>query len=95
MRIQGREAVFVPTASGIGIAVCGESGYHPLDLGGPIPYDKAVDLADRKNKEAHIDPELVEAIHVGSMFGWHVPGAMYKGEFQRNGQYKNPNAVTA
>lgn len=79
MKYNGREAVFVPTSSGIGIAVAGESGYYPVDLGGPIRYDKAVALAEEKNKALGIDPELVEAIHVGSMMGWHVPAARYKG----------------
>lgn len=79
MKMNGREAVFVALSSGIGIAVAGESGYYPVDLGGPISYDKAVLLADQKNKALGIDPELVEAIHAGSMFGWHVPGARYKG----------------
>lgn len=75
-KINGKLAVAVPTTEGIGWAVAGERGYYPSELKCER-WDKAQELADRLNKD--IDPALVEAIHVGSMFGFHVPGAKYKG----------------
>lgn len=47
------------------IIVRGERGYHPF------PGRDA----DRFNARRNITPEMVEAMLVGSMFGWDVPGA--------------------
>ncbi len=52
----------------------GEDGYHKCDLS---TNDEAANraLADKFNAALGVSPEQEEAMYIGSMFGWHVPGA--------------------
>ncbi len=49
----------------------GESGYYPYFDG----IYKGEDYAKRRNDEFGITPAQVDAMVIGSMFGWDVPGA--------------------
>ena len=44
----------------------GEYGYHPIHT---------TATADELNERRGVTPAMREAMLVGSMFGWHVPGA--------------------
>lgn len=52
----------------------GESGYYPSDWN---TNDKArnAQIADDANESLGVTPEQRQAMEVGSMFGWNVPGA--------------------
>jgi hypothetical protein len=80
MKINGKLACYVPVVGGIGIAVAGESGYNKTDLGQNMPWNVSEKKAKELNQAQGIDPLLVEALHAGSMFGWNVKGALYKGQ---------------
>lgn len=56
-----------PTDNRVIKIVRGESGYHPA----PIPRDKI----DEANAALGVTGKHVQAMMIGSMFGWHVPGA--------------------
>lgn len=54
----------------------GMSGYYPSDLKGDFMH---------YNKQIGVSREQAEAMKVGSMFSWDVPGAnpeFYKGKFE-------------
>lgn len=60
----------------IGIIKRGESGYYPTDFDSPTtPTELAIMAVEHFNKKLGVSPAHAEAMHVGSMFGWHVPGA--------------------
>jgi len=44
-------------------------GYSPLDI--PIPWERA----QKMNRDMGVTEKMEEAMLVGSMFGFHVPGA--------------------
>lgn len=44
----------------------GESGFHPI-------FTRL--SADELNQQDGVTPAQREAMHIGSMMGWHVPGA--------------------
>lgn len=60
--------VRIPGAEyGVGLVRRGESGYVPLDM---MPH-----RVDELNRACGVTKGQAEAMLVGSMFGWHVPGA--------------------
>lgn len=61
----------------------GESGYYPYFDG----TFKGEDEAKRLNDEIEVTPAQAEAMFVGSMFGWYVPGADPK-TYDENGKSK-------
>lgn len=60
----------------IGIIKVFESGYHLTDFDRPnINEQTARELIDRLNHRICVTAGQREAMHIGSMCGWHVPGA--------------------
>lgn len=57
-----------PVGQHIGIVKRGEDGYYPAP-------GMTLAAADSKNATMEVSHAQREAMHVGSMFGWHVPGA--------------------
>ncbi len=53
----------------------GDCGYYPWDVGDGTEQLDLQDIADGINARLGVTPEQVEAMLIGSMFGWHVPGA--------------------
>lgn len=51
----------------------GRSGYTPIREF--MTTGQAAICADRLNKKRGVTAKQVQAMEVGSMFGWHVPGA--------------------
>jgi hypothetical protein len=51
----------------------GVPGYTPLRL--CESKEAAHEMAARLNKDHGVDDAQAEAMKIGSMFGWHVPGA--------------------
>lgn len=58
----------------------GESGYYPLDY-------KELRSVDELNKGLGVTKAQAEAMSVGSMFGWDVPGAD-PNNYDENGKFK-------
>ena len=54
--------------------VRGMQGYYPTDIP-TVSRDHAQMLADKMNKELGVTKAEAEAMFVGSLFGWNVPGA--------------------
>lgn len=54
--------------------VRGMQGYYPTDIP-TVSRDHAQMLADKMNKELGVTKAQAEAMFVGSLFGWNVPGA--------------------
>ena len=60
----------------------GEVGYYQTNW--PAGYTQ--EMIDVLNKRLGVTKEQAEAMHVGSMCGWDVPGAdpdIYKGRFEK------------
>lgn len=74
MKVSGKEAAYVATIRGVGLAVEGEMGFY-LVSESTLPFDKIQSLAERMNQERGIDPKVADELHNGSMFGWGVPAA--------------------
>ena len=65
----------------------GESGYYPSDWS-TDDKEQNVELADYNNERLGVTPEQRQAMEVGSMAGWDVPGAdpaNYDGHFTQMG----------
>ena len=65
------------TLPGTGELICikrGESGYYPSDWNTPVK-ERNIEIADDANEEMGVTPAQRQAMEVGSMFGWDVPGA--------------------
>ena len=65
------------TLPGTGELICikrGESGYYPSDWNTP-DKERNIEIADDANEEMGVTPAQRQAMEVGSMFGWDVPGA--------------------
>ena len=52
----------------------GESGYYPSDWNTDDPAHNR-ELADYNNERLGVTPAQENAMKIGSMFGWDVPGA--------------------
>lgn len=62
---------------GTGELICikrGESGYYPSDWNTP-DKERNIEIADDANESMGVTPAQRQAMEVGSMFGWDVPGA--------------------
>lgn len=51
--------------------VAGESGFYPIEC----RADDAAGLVERGNARYSAEPHHIEAMQMGSCFGWHVPAA--------------------
>ena len=75
---------------GTGDLICikrGESGYYPSDWS-TNDKEQNAELADYNNERLGVTPEQRQAMEVGSMAGWDVPGAdpaNYGGHFTQMG----------
>ncbi|VVB53346.1 Uncharacterised protein [uncultured archaeon] len=90
-KINGKHACYVALHNGIGLVVEGEQGYHPVCEGysGPNTMKAYQDWVDERNKNLGVSEEDANALHIGSMMGWDVPGA---GRFRQG--YKWPVPIT-
>lgn len=61
----------------IGIVKRGEQGYYPAP-------GMTREVADKKNATMKVSHAQREAMAIGSMFGWHVPGANPEGKLAVN-----------
>ena len=52
----------------------GESGYYPSDWSTPDAQENRR-IADEQNRKLGVTPAQEEAMKIGSMCGWDVPGA--------------------
>jgi hypothetical protein len=60
----------------IGIIKLGEVGYYPTEFDSQVAADEiAKQAVNEFNKKLGVTPAQAEAMKVGSMFGWDVPGA--------------------
>ena len=62
---------------GTGQLICvkrGESGYYPSDWSTDDPHENRL-IADEQNRKLGVTPAQEEAMKIGSMCGWDVPGA--------------------
>lgn len=60
----------------IGIIKYGETGYYLTDFDSQIMSDEIVESCVAEfNKRLGVTPAQRDAMEVGSMFGWDVPGA--------------------
>lgn len=75
---------------GTGDLICikrGENGYYPSDWS-TDDKEQNVELADYNNERLGVTPEQRQAMEIGSMAGWDVPGAdpaNYGGHFTQMG----------
>tara|TARA_R100000808_G_scaffold23991_2_gene54170 strand:+ start:259 stop:603 length:345 start_codon:yes stop_codon:yes gene_type:complete len=53
----------------------GVSGYWPLEEYQEMPIDEAKAKRDELNERLNVTKMVADCMHVGSMFGWDVPGA--------------------
>lgn len=80
----------------VGIIRRGESGVFDTDYEIDTP-DLAKEFVERMNRKLGVTAEMQNCMEIGSMFGWHVPGAQLKQEahcvFDR--YYDDDNIVDA
>lgn len=69
-RLPVRAYVWVENTYGgtIGTVILGQHGYVPYV--GPHTIERLRAL----NEDLGVSPEQAEAMHIGSQYGWHVPG---------------------
>lgn len=90
---EGLPDVCFSTLKTTGELICvkkGESGYYHSEHSTP-DKERNVELADELNENLGVTPEQRQAMEVGSMFGWDVPGAdpsNYGGHEQQMGGMK-------
>jgi len=65
---------FNPVENEVVVLKKNKSGFYPIQ-GGMDGMDHSKETADALNGKMGIHPAQREAMVVGSMFGWHVPGA--------------------
>jgi len=74
---EGLPEMCFSTLPGTGELICikrGESGYYPSDWNTP-DKERNIEIADDANESLGVTPAQRQAMEVGSMFGWDVPGA--------------------
>jgi len=60
----------------IGLVKYGEKGYYQTDFdNAPVALEIVESVVKQFNENLGVPEEVVEAMHSGSMFGWHVPAA--------------------
>lgn len=67
-----------PVGRRIGIVARGETGYYPYDQADgdkDSPISLLKDVVLEQNRKLGVTPAQMEAMYVGSMCGFHVPGA--------------------
>lgn len=64
--------VWIPGAECLGIIKRGEDGYYATDI---KTWGHESEAADEMNKRLGLTKAQAQAMHIGSMVGWHVPGA--------------------
>ena len=90
---EGLPDVCFSTLKTTGELICvkkGENGYYHSERSTP-DKERNVELADELNENLGVTPEQRQAMEVGSMFGWDVPGAdpsNYGGHEQQMGGMK-------
>lgn len=80
----------LPSSGEIITIIKGESGYTPTGIN-PGNRDESYAYADRLNEEKGISKAQAAAMSVGSIFGWHVPGADPK-NYDEQGQAISPKS---
>ena len=66
--------VYVATENMIGIVVREEMGYYPY-VKPRVAGEEARKAVDELNADIGVSKAEAMAMQIGSMFGWHVPGA--------------------
>jgi len=68
--------IILPGTGDLGAIRRGESGYHAVETARLVYHDETLEEArDRLNAACGVNRAQVAAMLVGSMCGWHVPGA--------------------
>ena len=70
----------------------GESGYYPSDWD-TGDKERNVELADELNENLGVTPAQRQAMEIGSMVGWDVPGADPAKHLERSGQAEVKNSA--